>query len=381
MMPQDHVLRLRRTDAEGEHLLINIAQSGSKQLDLKLIASEGDHVYPTTIKESNVKSLQASNYSGNLDDWKAILRYALLQEHSQGSSKSAFEGLETVAAISKTTLTITLRKNISGITQRLGAIKLEQDDEEELNLYDWAGTAVAAADDLRTQLEGLQASVSSQQEQVAKLNRQLDDLVKAKKEHEDELLKKFAALLNTKKLKIRDQQRLLAGSRVDVQAAETVSETRDGSGSGRGRKAAASRKGKRKANGVAEPAPDDVLADDETATEDEGDLDRQQDTPQQSDRDATEDEDSDASGFEAAPAPSQASRRGVGSKGKALEVAKEKAKGGKVKEVEAGEPPPRRELPFAKKGGEKAEEPKKVAPPPPKAAAEEDEDDETDEEL
>lgn len=375
-MPQDHILRLRRTDADGEHLLINITQSGSKPLDLKLVASEGEHVYPAKIKESNVKTLQASNYSGDLEEWQVILKYALLQQHPTSPLPESLQGVEAVAAISGETLTINLRKNIGGIHQRLGSIKLEQNDEEEINPFDWAGTAVTAADELREQLETLQASVSAQQGQVAKLNRQLDDLVKAKKEHEEELLKKFAALLNAKKLKIRDQQRLLSGAKIDPEAAEVVSDSR--SGGGKARKPTPSRKGKRKANGTAEPEPEPAEAaanDEETATEDDDDaLIRREETPQNSDRDATEDEDSDADGFNAAPAASQQSRRGVGNRGKALEVAKEKATGGSAMEVDdAGSPPPRRELPFAKK---KAEETKKPAPAP--APVQEEDDDETD---
>ncbi|KAK4550467.1 hypothetical protein LTR36_000046 [Oleoguttula mirabilis] len=378
-MAKDHVLRLRRTDVKGEHLLVNVSQPGSRPLDLKLVASEGEHVYPAKIKESNVKSLQASNYSGNLDDWKAILKYALLQERTEGTTSDAFDGLETVAAIDGTTFTITLRKNVSGITQRLGSIKLEQDDDEEISLFDWAGTAVEAADDLRAQLETLQLSVVSQQEQVATLNRQLDDLVKAKKDHEDELLKKFAALLNEKKLKIRDQQRLLAGAKVNSEAGETVGDARNGGS--RGKTAGSSRRGKRKANGVAEPSPDDVLSDEDTAAEDEDDAagTRQEETPQDSDRDATEDEESDADGFEAAPVPSQASGRGVRSKGKAFEAARTKANGGDAKEVEdPGEAPARRALPFSKKDTGKAAEAKR---PEPVRPLDDDDDDETDDEL
>ncbi|KAK5120165.1 hypothetical protein LTR85_006646 [Meristemomyces frigidus] len=377
-MSTDHVLRLRRTDVKGEHLLINVSHTGSKPLDLKLVASEGEHVYPAKIKESNVKSLQASNYSGNLDDWKAILKYALLHERTEGAASEALDGLEAVTAISGTTLTITLRKNISGITQRLGSIKLEQNDDEEISVFDWAGTAVAAADDLRGQLESLQTSVTSQQDQVAKLTQRLDDLVKAKKKHEDELLKKFAALLNEKKLKIRDQQRLLAGAKVDPEAAESVSDARDGGR--RVRQTGTSRRGKRKENGSADADADQAAADEDTASEEDDDdaLARQEETPHNSDRDATDDEDSDGEGFEAAPVPSQASRRGVGNKGKALQAAKTKANGGEAKEVEgSGKPPPPRALPFSKKEASKAVEPKKPEPAP----ANDEDDDETDDEL
>merc|ERR1711939_405777 len=94
------------------------------------------------------------------------------------------------------------------------------------------------------------------------LNQQLEDLVKAKKDHEDELLKKFAALLNTKNLKIRDQQRLLAGAKIPKDAAEAVRDARD-SDVASGRRASGARRQKRKANSSAEPES----ADAETANE------------------------------------------------------------------------------------------------------------------
>ena len=44
---------------------------------------------------------------------------------------------------------------------------------------------------------------------------QLDNLIEEKTSHENALLEKFRQLINSKKLKIRDQQRLLAGAKVD----------------------------------------------------------------------------------------------------------------------------------------------------------------------
>lgn len=90
--------------------------------------------------------------------------------------------------------------------------------DDLFNLFNWAGIAVSGSDTAHDQLVALQASLGQQQDQVVKLTAQLDDLVRAKKEHEEALLQKFAALLNAKKLKIRDQQRLLAGAKVDPEA-------------------------------------------------------------------------------------------------------------------------------------------------------------------
>ncbi|RMZ10656.1 hypothetical protein D0860_03756 [Hortaea werneckii] len=375
-MPQERILRFPRTDSPGEHVLVNVTTAGSKPLDIKLVATEAEHVYPTVLRDSAVKSLQASNYGGDLDEWKSILRQVFLQEKDEAPAQTLFEGLETVAAINGSSLNLTFRKNIKGITQRLGSLSITQDDEaEEVSPFDWCFTAVGQTDDLRLQLETLQASVSSHSSQVAKLNQQLDDLVKAKKDHEDELLKKFAALLNTKKLKIRDQQRLLAGAKIPKDAAEAVRDARD-SDVASGRRASGARRQKRKANSSAEPES----ADAETASENEDDdaLREQEQTPQQTDEE-TQDEGSE-DGFDAPPPPSQPGKRGSNGKDRDANVDTTKAQGD---EKDDSVPPPRRELPFQKKsvgGGKTAS-----TTQPSKSTAQQDEeaddDEETDDEL
>ncbi|KAI7234387.1 hypothetical protein KC330_g4875 [Hortaea werneckii] len=341
-MPQERVLRFPRADSPGEHVLVNVTTAGSKPLDIKLVATEAEHVYPTVLRDSTVKSLQASNYGGNLDEWKSILRHVLLQEKHEAPAQPIFEGLETVAGINGSSLNLTFRKNIRGITQRLGSLSIAQDDEaEEVSPFDWCFTAVGQTDDLRLQLENLQASVSSHSNQVAKLNQQLEDLVKAKKDHEDELLKKFAALLNTKKLKIRDQQRLLAGAKIPKDAAEAVRDARN-SDVASGRRAIRARLHKRKANSSAEPES----ADADTASENEDDdaLRDQKQTPQQTDEE-TQDEGSE-DGFDAPPPPSQSRKHGNNGEERDAKIDTAKSQGG---EKDDSIPPPRRELPFQKK--------------------------------
>jgi hypothetical protein len=350
------ILRLSRTDGPKDRLLIHVSQQKSKSLSLKLVGTDQEHVFHAQVTDANVRSLQASNYSGDLEEWKSIIQYLLLHERPTQQTQSAdiFDGLEIVSAISGKSLSITIRKNIGGITQRLGSIKLGQDDErEEVSPFDWVDTAVANGDELRNQLHQLQASISGQQDEMAKLNQQLDDLVQAKKQHEEELLKKFAVLLNEKKLKIRDQQRLLRGAKIDPAAAKTVRTARDG-GSGRGRHAKQSGRGKRKAN-EADPEDGDEEEDDEQmqdAVEDEDEQRQDEETPQPSDEEATDDEDLDA----VDPPPSTS-----------------KANDGKSQNSLSA-----RELPFQRK-----ENPSSSKAPVTRAATaqDDDDDDETDDEL
>ncbi|KAF2216281.1 hypothetical protein CERZMDRAFT_20788, partial [Cercospora zeae-maydis SCOH1-5] len=210
------VLRLRRTDNKSAHLLVHVAREGRDDLDLKLIGTDKSELYVVSFTKAETKSFQDRNFRGNQDEWETLLKFSLLHYRSDALLPASLHGVETVAAISGSTATITVRKNVGGITQRLGTIHLhENTDQTEIDTFDWVEIAAAEADELRSQLDGLQSSVESQKDSLAKLNTDLDMLVKAKKAHEDELLRKFAALLNAKKLKIRDQQRLLNGAKAD----------------------------------------------------------------------------------------------------------------------------------------------------------------------
>ena len=102
---------------------------------------------------------------------------------------------------------------------------LNQDDSLELSIFDWAGQAVSAGSAAQEAILSLRSKYSEQQKTIDKMQAQLDDLVKVKEENEEMLLNKFTQLLNNKKAKIRDQQRLLAAANVDPMAGNTSNPT------------------------------------------------------------------------------------------------------------------------------------------------------------
>ena len=370
MAPATHILRVRRTDDSPSHLLVNVTQtSKTRRFDLKLVATEHEHLYHGSVKHNGMAALQASNYTGDDDEWKDVLAYTLLQERA-AVNLNAIEGLEIVAAVSGETCTLSLRKKFGDVVRRLGSISLSRDDErEEVSAFDWVETAVASSDELRGELATLQASLASQHVQVASLTNQLDELVKAKKEHEEQLLRKCAALLDTKRAKIRDQQREI----------NATSKTQS-------RQAGASSRGKRKANGPTLEEQNasalnldsaDEHADGDDVEEDDEDEEGQR-TPEQE----TEDEGSD-DGFAAppkvAPTKKSASTAAV-RQGRAEEMVSD----GRSKDVSAMEVdlPPRRELLFARRApysdeGKGLRSAKASGPPP----AQEEEEEDTDDEL
>ncbi|KAI9722390.1 MAG: hypothetical protein M1812_001862 [Candelaria pacifica] len=366
MSTKAQVLKVPRSDATDDaFVLVHVTPDGPSLLDVKLTATEGESPFTGIVRQNRLHKLRAKNYDSNGDEWEAIVSRALHRESSKTNAGQLFEGLEVVSSINDEQLIITLRKNIGGITvahgltayfdlcsladvtrsqQRLGTISLTQDNEQAIELFDWTGVASTAAASAENDLASLTVRYHDQEITITKLKKQLEDLIKAKQEHENSLLEKFRELLNTKKRKIRDQQRLLADAKVNPKAAAQVQEARGSSGS---RKVEQSRQGKRKANGAAidedEESDDDGFEDmnvDGQGFKGVRDQMGREETPDKSDLDESEDE-----AEEDHPVPA-----GVGAKGRAIETVKQKEP--TTKSQESSSPPPRRELPFANQNQE-----------------------------
>ena len=221
------------------------------------------------------------------------MRSTLLQCRIKGSEASCLDKVEVRANLVGEQLSVTFRNNISGITQKLGEIVLKKDETEELDIIRWAGTAVERSDKLEKEVRDLTFRYDEQSKRAEKLNDQLEAFIKAKAELEDSLLRRFRDLLNTKKLKIRDQQRLLAGAKIDLKQAAKLQNARSTS---EPRAATASRAGKRKATDSHrdfESSEDSGLEEKTSKQKPENDLSEQMNTPEQSDQGLTEDESGD----------------------------------------------------------------------------------------
>jgi hypothetical protein len=94
-------------------------------------------------------------------------------------------------------------------------LTLSQDDEQAIELFEWSNIAVARADSMEQRYTTLLARFRTAEDTINSLNRQLDELILSKSLHEQQLMSNFVHLLNEKKLKIRNQQRLLASAKVD----------------------------------------------------------------------------------------------------------------------------------------------------------------------
>ena len=53
-MASEHILRIARSDSEGDYVLVNVTSNGPQPLDVKLAGTEGDNPYITTRENSCV---------------------------------------------------------------------------------------------------------------------------------------------------------------------------------------------------------------------------------------------------------------------------------------------------------------------------------------
>lgn len=129
----------------------------------------------------------------------------------------------------------------------MGTINLNYVDEQ-FDIVDWCNTALLAKKQIEADLRSATSKAEELENAVKELKDQLEELIEAKKADESELLVKFRDLLNEKKVKIREQQRLLMANNVDpAETGAVPSPRRVARQTGKGHLPKPSRPGKRKA--------------------------------------------------------------------------------------------------------------------------------------
>ena len=308
------------------------------------MSSDPSHPEPSLtadeVRQSRVFKLRDKRNQLNDDQWEDVLHSTLLQRRTQASEASILEKLEVLATITGDRLLMVFRNNISAITQQLGEVVFKKDESQEIDIRKWTGTAVERSNELDREVQDLILKYDEQSKKMEKLNNQLEDLIKAKKEHEDSLLRNFRELLNTKKLKIRDQKRILASAKFDPKQAAKLQGARSIS---QPHAATHSRAGKRKAKSghqVSESSEESGFEGKAPKQKPESDLSEQMNTPGYSGQEVTEDETGDEPDY----SPPQASRLPGRS-----EVANG-AKGPIGNKMQPETLPPTRDFPFGEEG-------------------------------
>ncbi|KAK3946311.1 DNA repair protein XRCC4 [Diplogelasinospora grovesii] len=205
---RSQIIRISRTDtdAEGGYILCQVTSTGPRPfqpLNVKLVATEGEEPYMLRLKHDRIGELRVKNSPCSPDEWERILKSLLVKNEP-------VEGIEAGAEASTgKEITITIRRMVAGISQRLGALTLPYAADEDIELFEWCGAAALEREKFSADLAVQVSKVQELESCVDELKKQLDELVQSKREREAELLEKFCTLLNEKKVKIREQQRML----------------------------------------------------------------------------------------------------------------------------------------------------------------------------
>ncbi|PLB43092.1 hypothetical protein P170DRAFT_370454 [Aspergillus steynii IBT 23096] len=218
IQPESHsvtrLLRIPRSDHPESFVLLHVTGSKTFSSSLDLIATEGENPFTGTVRRTHLENLRAKNYHGSDEEWAQIVWHVFGQPAESVGNLGSLHSIESSATVcgsdgAPKELVISIRKRIEGITQRLGSVILAQNDEQEIQLLDWCGTAIASTNALEQRCRSLQDRTCAAENMINQLNDQLLQLIGAKEQHEEQLLANLVRLLNQKKLKIRNQHRLL----------------------------------------------------------------------------------------------------------------------------------------------------------------------------
>ncbi|POS85446.1 hypothetical protein EPUL_002377, partial [Erysiphe pulchra] len=210
------------SEDEHEFFLVHVSYGLRKDDPLgliKLIGSEGENVYTVTIE--NGKKLSGITWRGNVkqpdqSSVNHILSSIFLPMEFSGITASAAVNLDTsftgkyyaIAKVKSDSVILTIQRKAELIIEKIGDITLLS-DELDISLFDWCNTIIESRDKSLSELNILKSVIAVKDGEIEKLKEALDKMTKVKREHENELLEKFALLLNEKKAKIRDQYRRL----------------------------------------------------------------------------------------------------------------------------------------------------------------------------
>lgn len=240
------------------------------------------------MRSRNLDKLRSKKYDGSSEDWKSILTYGLVSKETD-LDQAVKDNLEIQCSVSgkdpKATLSISFSTRVKDITQHLGSVELSQtEDTDDIDLFGWAVQLAVRRDALEIEVTEQKQRADAEAKKTAALQKQLDDLIKAKEEHEEELLAKFAMLLNAKKHELRRLSRVLKDGKVDPALLKDMENSSKGK---RGQKRAADASGseEEESDGFEDARPpvaqagddeqdDQTTGSEDTASEDAGDLDR-----------------------------------------------------------------------------------------------------------
>ncbi|RMZ78878.1 hypothetical protein DV738_g3567, partial [Chaetothyriales sp. CBS 135597] len=346
-MSWSHVIKLSIADSNDDAVLVYVTAKSTASLDLDLLATDGDSAFRGKVRERSLSTLRAKNYDGSDAEWKDTLKHVFVSKQIATPTANIEVSCSKSGQDPHAVLTITIRRRIENITQRLGVIDLPQiADVDAVDLFGWASQLVSERDQLEVSLQQEKGRSSSTHNTIVSLQAQLADLVQAKQALEQDLLSKFAALLNEKKKELRKRAHQLGSAQVTSEQLRQLDDHRAAaskSKSTRGKKRPAEEAQTDSESDTFE-RPAETAKDGEEEEEEATASDRSRSTVHSSSTDTAEDDDLDQPNpLHSLPSSAPPPRR--------------------QQEQDVQTMPPKRALPFARKTKAQPQQPKPLPAP------------------
>ena len=194
------ILRIPRSDEASFFVLLNITPTSpdSPTLNGKIQGTDGSSAFVLVLKPALAARARAAKAACSEDEWTSILKSVLLEGLIP-------EDVEITATVDgEEEIQVVLRKTFQGgLKQRLGSLTLKGDADEEIELFMWCA-------ELATRAAAQAKKLQTEHQKLGKLEKETQDLVKAKEQAEKEVIGKCMRLVNSKKKKIQELQSRLS---------------------------------------------------------------------------------------------------------------------------------------------------------------------------
>lgn len=188
------ILRFPILSKPDEFIILDVTPDPSKLplLNAKLVGTDGYDVYSLQLTQYMVD--QALSHKSDMKDeeWTTLLKDVLFTGMSKPDLK-----VEVQVEEKKNMDIIFYRTIEGGYKQRLGTFSLARTKKESISMFDWCGN-------LADQVSEMVGKLAEKERKIQMLQRQNEELVKAKNESEKEMMGKCLRLINAKKDKIEE---------------------------------------------------------------------------------------------------------------------------------------------------------------------------------
>ncbi|KAI5852344.1 hypothetical protein BZA05DRAFT_436185 [Tricharina praecox] len=195
------LLRIPRFDKHG-HFLLHITPTSAdspfpQNLACTIKATEGERAFTLTLDSAKLLSSKNEKFAGSDSELLEIWGWVLFRRPVEPRLLANLD--VDFATVGEDGFGLRLRRIFGRVKQTLATLLIPCDPNAEIEIFEWACAAVA-----RLEAADVAGKIQEEAGAVDELKQQLEELVKARKEHEELLVERFVRVLEEKKKMIRE---------------------------------------------------------------------------------------------------------------------------------------------------------------------------------